>query len=206
MTDQDWAQWHEAYDDPASNLSARLAVVQARIREVVSAAPSGPIRVISLCAGDGRDLIGALIDHPRRADVRARLVELDPALAERGRPAAWDGIEFVVGDAAQTDRYADAVPADLVLLCGVFGNVSDDDVAQTVRATPEFCAAGGAVIWTRHRGEPDLVPTICAWFEAEGFECEWLSSDQHRYGVGVHRYRQSPRPLTTGRRLFTFTR
>ncbi len=159
-----------------------------------------------MCAGDGRDLIGALVDHPRRADVRARLIELNPELAQRGRAAAWDGIEFVVGDAAETDHFAGAVPADLVLACGVFGNVSDADVARTVTAMPEFCATGGAVIWTRHRREPDLVPSICAWFESAGFVREWLSGPQHRYGVGVHRYGQAPRPLTTGQRLFTFTR
>jgi hypothetical protein len=29
-----------------------------------------------------------------------------------------------------------------VLVCGVFGNVSDDDVAATVRAMPSFLAPG----------------------------------------------------------------
>jgi hypothetical protein len=38
---------------------------------------AGEVRLISLCAGQGRDLIGVLTGHPRRDDVRARLVELD---------------------------------------------------------------------------------------------------------------------------------
>ena len=206
MTSQDWAQWHAAYDDPDSILAQRLATVQDRIRDAVTAAAPGPIRVVSMCAGDGRDLVGSLVDHPRRADVRARLVELSPELADRGRAAAWDGIEFVVGDAAETDHYAGAVPADLVLACGVFGNISDADVAGTITAMPQFCAAGGIVIWTRHRREPDLVPSICRWFETAGFVREWLSGEKHQYGVGVHRYDQAPRPLTMGQRLFTFIR
>jgi hypothetical protein len=32
-----------------------------------------------MCAGQGHDVLGALPDHPRRGDVTARLVELDPA-------------------------------------------------------------------------------------------------------------------------------
>lgn len=117
-----------------------------------------------MCAGDRRDLVGALADHPRRDDVRGLLVEIDPVLAERGRATLWPGLEYLVGDAARTDNYVGAVPADLVLACGIFGNISDEDIAATVQAMPAFLAPGGAVIWTRHRGEPDLVPTIDSRF------------------------------------------
>jgi hypothetical protein len=161
---------------------------------------------VSLCAGDGRDLIGALAEHPRRDDIHGRLVELDPVLAERGRAAAWAGLSYVVGDAAQTDSYLGAVPADLLLACGVFGNITDDDVVATVAALPSFLAPGGTVIWTRHRGEPDLVPSIDAWFTDAGFARVFLSGSEHTYGVGVHRLTTEPRPLTGGARLFTFVR
>ena len=138
----DWAEWHADYDDPSSHLSRRLATVRHQIRVALDAAPVGPIRVVSLCAGDGRDIIGAVADHPRRPDVRGRLVELDPRLAARGRAgvaAAGVDLEVVEGDAARTDRYAGAVPAELVLVCGVFGNISDSDVEQTIAALPGFC-------------------------------------------------------------------
>jgi hypothetical protein len=208
VVEQDWDRWHDSYDDPDSTLSRRLVVVRARIRDAIDAAPPGPIRVVSVCAGDGRDLIGALAEHPRRADVRALLVELNPDLAKRGRDSAadWDGIDFVVSDAAVTDHYAAAVPANLVLLCGVFGNISDGDVVRTVRAMPEFTAVGGTVIWTRHRGAPDLVPTITEWFENEGFETVWVSGSELEAGVGAHRFAGEPRPLRKGRRLFQFWR
>jgi hypothetical protein len=62
-----------------------------------------------------------------------------------------------------------AVPADLVLVCGVFGNISDDDVKTTVLALPTLCAHGGTVIWTRHRREPDLTGAIRTWFKEAGF-------------------------------------
>src|SRR2546429_389313 len=62
----DWSEWHRAYDEPGSNLSQRLRIVQARIREVLDAAPPGPITAVSICAGQGRDLLEVLAVHPRR--------------------------------------------------------------------------------------------------------------------------------------------
>jgi hypothetical protein len=202
---KDWNAWHTAYDDPDSSLSRRLVAVRDRIRIALDEAPPGRIRVVSLCAGDGRDLLGVLTDHPRQSDVDARLVELDPALAARAAATAGPGIEVVNGDAALTDHYGGWVPADLVMLCGLFGNMTDEDVAATVAAMPEFTRTGGTVIWTRHREEPDLVPAINDWFDAAGFELVWLSDKDAGYGVGVHRFAGQSQPLRTGRRLFTFT-
>ena len=60
MAQRDWHEWHAAYDNPGSGLARRLAWVQDQVRAALDAAPAGPVRVISLCAGQGRDLIGAL--------------------------------------------------------------------------------------------------------------------------------------------------
>jgi hypothetical protein len=82
--------------------------------------------------------------------------------------------------------------------------VSDADIARTVDALPGFVAPGATVVWTRHREEPDLVPDIDAWFARAGFERRWLSAPDAGYGVGVHRFTGTPRPLRPGERLFTF--
>jgi hypothetical protein len=205
---KDWYAWHTDYDQPDSSLSRRLAEVRHRIAEALDGAPPGPLRAISLCAGQGRDLIPVLADHPRGRDVTARLVELDPRNAEVARRAVAEaglsGVEVVVGDAASTDRYADLVPADLVLVCGIFGNITDADIRATVRHCASLCATGGTVFWTRHRGEPDLVPTICDWFVEEGFTPVAVSSPADRVGVGVHRFGGRPRPLERGAAMFQF--
>jgi hypothetical protein len=205
---KDWVDWHSAYDDPDTRLARRLTEVRAALVELLDVAPAGPLRVVSMCAGQGRDLIGALAGHPRRHEVTARLVELDPrntAAARAGvRRAGLTGVEVVTADAALTDSYAGAVPADIVLACGVFGNISDADVARTIGALPGFVAAGGAVIWTRHRGEPDLVPAIQGWFAASGFTPVSMTDKAAGYGVGVHRFTGTPRELAAGERLFTF--
>jgi len=84
----DWVSWHYAYDDAGSSLGRRLRMVQDRISEALSDAPPGRIRVVSVCAGQGRDLLGVLPEHPRRDDVVARLVELDTSNVVHARTAA----------------------------------------------------------------------------------------------------------------------
>ncbi|PZG19468.1 class I SAM-dependent methyltransferase [Nonomuraea aridisoli] len=201
MTGIDWVSWHDHYDEPGSSLERRLRAVR---RWIGAALDEGACRVVSLCAGQGRDLLPVLAAHPRRGQVRARLVELDERNVAEARRNAPEGVEVVCGDAAVTDAYAGAVPADLVLACGVFGNITDDDVRRTVATLPRLCAPGATVIWTRGRHEPDLVPVISAWFEAEGFEQVAQEGAEYGYGIGVHRYTGPPVPLEPGRRMFTF--
>jgi hypothetical protein len=208
MAGRDWHAWHDAYNDPGSSLARRLTAVQAQIAGVLDAAPPGPLRAIGMCAGQGRDLIPVLASHPRGRDVTARLVELDPGLAATARRAAADaglpGVEVVTGDASLTDAYAGAVPAYLVLVCGVFGNIAADDIRRTVGCCAQLSATGGTVVWTRARRPPDLVPRICAWFAEDGFELSWLSDPEAGFGVGAHRFTASPRPLVAGLHMFGF--
>ncbi|MFG1820504.1 class I SAM-dependent methyltransferase [Kribbella sp. NPDC049174] len=204
----DWQSWHGDYDVPGSSLARRLAVVQEQVRSALDACPPGPLTVVSLCAGEGRDLLEVLPTHPRRDDVRARLVELDPrstAVAEESiRVAGLSGVEVLQGDAALVDHYRDLVPADVVLVCGVFGNIVDADIERTVDTCRQLTKSGGTVIWTRHRGEPDLVPTIRGWFEEREFDRVWLSDPEAGFGVGVHRLTGRPEPLKLARSMFAF--
>ena len=204
----EWIDWHRQYGK-GRLLTRRLQRVQERIRETLDRSRPGRIRVVSMCAGDGRDLLGVLTDHPRRNDVRARLVDITPALVGAGRrEIARSGlgrVEFVLGDAGTTSAYSGAVPADLVLACGVFGNLPDADVRNIVRHLSDLCAPGATVIWTRGRFAPDLTPALREWFREEGFE--ELSFDPipgTTASVGVHRLRAVPRRFRPGVRLFSF--
>lgn len=210
VTQPDWLSWHDAYDQPDSSLARRLVAVQDRIRIALDTAPPGRLQAISMCAGQGRDLIGVLKDHPRRDDVTARLVELDErnaAIARDSADAAKLGqVEVLTADAALTDSYSGIAPAYLVLACGLFGNMSDADVKRTIGYCTQLCARGGTVIWTRGRFEPDLVPQVCDWFVERGFEELWVSAPDAGYGAGAHRFAADPDPLEPGARMFTFDR
>lgn len=204
----DWHAWHLAYDSPDSALSRRLGVVRRRIAAALDEAPPGPLRAISVCAGQGRDLIGALAMHPRRADVTARLVELDPRNTGEARRAAaalgMDGVEVVTGDASLTDAYAGVTPAHLTLLCGLFGNITDADIERTIGHATALCATGGSLIWTRHRNQPGVIELICGLLEERGFEQVWLNDPQDRQAIGVHRFTGTPEPLEAGATMFRF--
>lgn len=210
---RDWVAWHEGYDGARSSyLPRRLAVVQAEVRAALDvaldAARSGPVRVLSMCAGQGRDLLGVLAEHPRAAEVEARLVELDPRLVARARAdaAPWPGVQVVEGDAGQAEAYAGIAPAQVLLVCGVFGNVSEHDIDRTVGALPALAAADAQVVWTRHRLEPDRTPWIRQRFAAHGFAEEaWVAPGDDLFGVGRHRLDRSPDPFPDAGRLFAFT-
>ena len=101
-------------------------------------------------------------------------------------------------------HYRDLAPVDLVLACGVFGNLSDADVLRTVEACAQLCREGGTVVWTRHRRAPDLVPVIADWFAVRGFEQVYLSAPEAGFGVGAHRLCHPPKQLQGADRIFSF--
>jgi hypothetical protein len=205
---RDWIEWHRRYDDPNSSLSQRLTAVAGMIRGALDAARPGPIHVLSLCAGDGRDLVLGAAGHARAADLDGRLVERDPDLAEKAASniaGLSSGSSVLCADAAETARYVDALPVDLLLLCGIFGNVSDDDIERTIAAVPAMCSAGATVIWTRHRRPPDITPTIRELFDDAG--CRSLgvvSPGEGGFAVGGERVGRTTAPGPLPERLFTF--
>ncbi len=207
---RDWVAWHAAYDDPSSSLSARLRQVRSHLSDAVDRAPAGQVSLVSLCAGQGHDIIGVLPHHPRRDDVRAVLVESDPRNAGLAQRAAagqgLTGVEVRQADASLVASFADALPADVLLLCGIFGNVSDHDIQHTVSAAPALCRAGATVIWTRHRRPPDLTPQLRAWFADSGFDEVAFDAlgTSALTSVGVHRLSRAPAARPPSRPLFTF--
>lgn len=208
---KDWVRWHAAYDDPSSPLSVRLRLVREHLSRALDRAPAGSVRLLSLCAGQGRDVLGVLPGHPRGRDVTALLIEADPRLAGQARQRAAEaelpGVEVREADAGLVDSFADVLPTDILLLCGIFGNVSTDDIRRTVEASAMMCAPGATVLWTRHRRAPDITPQIREWFCASGFdEVAFDAPDTDSLtSVGVHRLATAPEASPPGEPLFTFT-
>ncbi len=207
---RDWVGWHDAYDEPGSALRRRLATVRGMVADAVDQAPRRrPVRLVSVCAGQGRDVIGALARHPRRREVSARLVELDPRNAElarlRARAAGLDQVTVVTADAGRSDAYVGATPADVVLVCGVFGNVADDEIPCIIEQLPRLCAEGATVVWTRNREPVDDVVRVRKWFAAAGFgEVDLVAPDDVAFVVGSHRLLGVPSRLVPGVRMFEF--
>jgi hypothetical protein len=199
---RDLVAWHRQYDAPSAPLLDRLAVVQREIAAALHDAPTGPIDVIR----DGRDLLDVLDEHPRAVDVRARLVELEPSLVDAAKRRAASSVDARCGDAGLTDAYLGITPAQVVLMCGVFGNITDADVQRTISYLPSLTAPQGVVIWTRHRREPDLTPAIRAWLASHRFVEQRFeaANEPDRWSVGVHRLNSESTPLPRGERMFQF--
>lgn len=208
MAQRDWYEWHRPYDDSTSPLAGRLRAVQRHVAEFLDAAPAGEISVVSMCAGQGRDLLEVLTQHPRTPDVVARLVELDPRNAAVARDAVatagLERVEVVNGEASITTAYEGMVPCDLVLACGVFGHAVEGDIESMIRHLPTLCAPGATVIWTRGELGFDIRPAIRKWFLEAGFEEIDFTSGESGWGVGANRMVVEPQPYRAGIRLFTF--
>ncbi|MGH3632843.1 MAG: SAM-dependent methyltransferase [Mycobacterium sp.] len=163
-----------AYDDPESGLSVRLRHVQRAILDWLDRTP-GPVRVLSSYAGQGHDILGALEQRgPQdRARVTGALLEIDPtnaAVARRHLDRLGLALSVVEADAGTTDAYAGLVPADLVVLSGIMGNISAADSERLVHVSRQLCAPAATVIPTRGAQDPDLGPDVRRWFAQAGFE------------------------------------
>ncbi len=155
------------YADADSLLSRRLRLVRHHVDAWLDERQGEALTAVSACAGQGHDLLGVLITRPDAHRVRATLLEYDDRNVAVARAAAADlpNVRVVQADAGDLAAYVGAVPADLVLMAGVFGNVSDADVHRTIEALPQLCAPGATVIWTRSRRAPDLTPTLRCWLQ-----------------------------------------
>jgi hypothetical protein len=203
----DWTEWHAHYDADTS-LSRRLRVVQDRLRELFHAS-APPRSVLALCAGEGRDLIPVLADLPAAQRPVATLVELDAHLADNAQRHALDAgvsVNVIVGDAGSPQTWASVPPVDLLMLCGIFGNVSLDDVQATIREVPGLLNDGGHVIWTRgyFDEEADVRPQVRQWFTDAGLNETSFDAEPTGYGVGVNAFSGRTQPVTLPDPLFTF--
>lgn len=148
----------------------------------------------------------------RQPSPETLLVEASAELAHAARASARAAglarVTLRVADAGLPVSYADVLPVDLLLLCGIFGNVSAPNIHRTISSTPRMLRPGGVVIWTRGRLEADdLRPTLRRWFVEAGFEEVAYDGEPEPYGVGVARWaRPTQADGELPERLFTFLR
>ena len=181
----DWSS--RFYTEQHPGFVARLKTTTRMIAESLAEAPAGEVRVLSLCCGDGRDLLGALRDHPRKGDVRALMIDRDASSVRRGRQWAHEQglgerIEFVNSDAADWTGMGGWVPFHMVIISGVFVHLTVEHAQNLVGALPMLCRDGSTVVWNRRvvaastggqeTGDPiprAHLPDLRAFFAAAGF-------------------------------------
>jgi len=158
--------------------------------------PAGSIRVISMCAGQGRDLLGGAAGSSaarRRVGAAGRARSAQREFARRS--ARGLSVEVVEGDASLCAAYQGFVPADLVLVCGVFGTSRTRTSAHGGEPAP--------AVPDREHGDldpapraADATPTIRQLFAEHGFrECRVrLGGRVQVTGVGTQQLTGPPLP------------
>jgi hypothetical protein len=205
-----WDDWSEhAYR--SRTYSLRLAEVQGHLGECFAAYSTRPIRLLSVCAGDGRDVMGAMISHNVQGQVVAWLVEQNLRSVNRGttqsrRLGLQDTVKFLHADATLYDTYRNIAPSDIVLLSGVWGHVPASDRPRLVQALASFCKPGGMVIWTRALANGvSRMDEIQIEFASPLWElvCASITSDKC-WGVVSQRYCGPQIRPASGGRIFQF--
>jgi hypothetical protein len=205
-----WTGWPaRAYERSGSQ--QRLAAVQVHLADCLDSAATGRVRVLSMCAGDGRDVIGVLESHPRKRDAVAWLVEMDQKSVALGVGRATDAglagtINFLRGDATDSATYRNVAPGDIVLVCGVWGHVPSDERASLVSSLAALCRPGGAVIWTRGvRRGMERLHEIQAHFSGSCWQELRVSiTPDQKWAVATYRYQGPSRALAIDQPIFHF--
>lgn len=117
------------------------------------------VQVISVCAGEGRDILGVLAQRDDRERVTGALVEIDEAIcavADAEIVALGCAGRIIVrrADAGLLSAYEGLRPADLLLLSGIMGNITADDIRRLIHVARTLCAPGATVLWTRGARSP----------------------------------------------------
>lgn len=209
---KDWRDWHQHYDNPSSSISLRLELVQNDLRRALAEAPhdeNGVVNLITMCAGEGRDVLPVLASENSRP-VKATLVEYDQTLADRARAAVENlqlsDVEVKTADAGTVDTYRDLPPAQILTVCSVFGNIPVEDMQRTVATLPDLLANDGIVIWTRAGRNQSL--EVRNVFLDHGFtEMSFTNTNDEMFWVGMHRLAGKPAQLHApqpGTRMFSF--
>ncbi|MFE1961716.1 hypothetical protein [Streptomyces sp. NPDC059479] len=209
LSDYDWYAWHAPYDQLHTVETDRLEQVQEAISAALDAAPPGRLTAVSACSGQSRDLLPVLIDHPRGHDIDALMIELEPLNASFLHGAlgstALTTVDVVVADAGAAASYAGHVPAELLLMCGVFANIDLKDARHTIGRLGELVAPAGSVIWTTYGDSIEDADDVLAAFAGADFtpvSLVWAAD--RSWLVAVHRFDGDGRPWSDEGVLFAF--
>jgi hypothetical protein len=207
---ENWSSWHDEYENAGSELHTRKRGVQTHVDALANEAASGPITIVSICGGRAHEVIGALENHPRRADVRGRIVELDEENSAFAREwtqkAGLGSLDVLTGDASVAESYKGLPRADIVVISGVFGHLSPADRRRTVDFLPQILRKGGHVVWTFTHTDETATNALRDYYRENGFAEEAFAPLGGKYCLTVARnhFTGEEKPFDADAKFFTF--
>jgi hypothetical protein len=145
--------------------------------------------------------------------VTAWLVELDrhsvaAGIRESALASLEDKVQFVNDDATDYATYQNIAPAEIVLVCGVWGHVPADERMSLIKGIEALCKPGGMSIWTRGVADGrDRLHEIESLFARPLWECvRTTATGDKQWAVSTHRYCGQRVELPQAGRIFNFQR
>lgn len=204
------------YERGGTHFARRLAQARRLFAEALDLAPAGPVTVLDICGGEGQVVLPVIAAHPRRQQVDAVIVELDPPSVECARARVDElGLERVTlrqADAGLPSSYAGLPRAHVLVLSGVLFHLSPQDRAAALIFLRQLSMPDARMVWTAGAGPlRRLDRQVRRFLREAGFTIEqtcdiprfaWGGGTRHV--VGLARLVFAPEPLQATTRVFAF--
>ena len=187
LKEQSLESWHDNYEDETSTPYKRTLIVKKLIADYLI--NKNNITILSICAGQGRDVLTSL-----NADTCAYLIDVDKECVDYAQSYVNKNdlynVFVIEADASLISTYIDNnIPkADLILICGVFGHLSLEDINITAQSLKQLIKPNGSVIWTRHKFDNDITKEVRDLFELAGYQEEaFISPKEEPFSIGMYK-------------------
>lgn len=187
IKEQSLESWHDNYEDKKSSPYKRTLMVKKLIVDYLI--NKNNITILSICAGQGRDILTSLNE-----DTSAYLIDVDKECVDYAQSYVnkndLNNVFVIEADASLISTYIDNnVPkADLILICGVFGHLSLEDINLTAQSLKQLIKPDGSVIWSRNKFDKDITEEVRDSFKLAGYEEEaFISPEKELFSIGMHK-------------------
>jgi len=154
-----WTEWHEeAYNDINSLPYQRTEIVKDLINKYLSEIDKN-IVVISIGAGQSRDILPVLIGRKDNDRITTYLIDTDIECLNYAKNYAKDNniinVHIVDMDGSLVKNYKDIPKADLIIFCGMMTQKNTDEVKNLANNIKLICNEDAQIIWSRHGYDGD---------------------------------------------------
>ena len=202
----DWNDWHNHYDDLDSELSKRLGKVKEHIKNILLETENPT--VLNICSGQGKDILESMLELDKDAEVF--LIDTNIDALNSGINFAKKNnigtITFINEDASHTSTYKkyDIPKSNIVLACGLFGHLNEDDSYTLVDFLKTQIKINGTVIWTKNI-ENDSISNLRKYFINNNFkEINYFGPEGSPWAVVCNQYVGEEFDLNKEYKIFNF--
>ena len=146
-----WNDWHSIYDDKESAPYKRSIITQELVNNYLNIHKKNII-ILSICSGQARDILPAIAGREDKDRITTYLLDIDKDCLEYAQEYARihdiPNVHTINKDASLKESYDDIPKADLIVICGLFGHLSLEDITTTVSFLAYISDNDAHVIWS----------------------------------------------------------